>query len=154
MNFIILRVDLTRVYVNEYYMLWVHLSQLRVISILLWVFVMYNYVQMTIHISICICHAQLCMNDYAYNYRLLSCTTLYKWQLYSKYLSNAFLYNGNIFMFPCFPANVNRLGRAPWCLSSQWWLLRRLWLLIFRIHHLHTALQCINSVVRLMHYTC
>ena len=28
-------------------------------------FVMYNYVQITVHISICFCYAQLCTSDYA-----------------------------------------------------------------------------------------
>ena len=46
-------------------------------------FVMYKLVWLTVHIIICFCHAQLCMNDYAYYYSALSCTNLYEWLFYS-----------------------------------------------------------------------
>ena len=78
-NFIILRVDLTQSYVYEHYMLWVDLTRLCVISILLYIlsyknlnkllsilvyfYVIHNSVQMTMNFIIWFCHAQLCMND-------------------------------------------------------------------------------------------
>ena len=78
-NFIILRVEFNGLYVYEYYMLWVDLTRLCVIFILLYVFVMYNFCTMNVHISICFCHAQLCTNDFQYYYRFSECTSLYEW---------------------------------------------------------------------------
>ena len=78
-NFIILRVELTRLYVYEYYMLWVDLTWLFVIFILLYVFVMYNFVLWMSILVYVFCHAQLCTNDFQYYYIFLSCTSLYKW---------------------------------------------------------------------------
>ena len=36
----------------------------KLLSILVYVFVMHNYVRMTMHIIIGLCHAHLCTNDY------------------------------------------------------------------------------------------
>ena len=76
-------------------MLWVDLTQICVIFILSYVFVVYNYLQMTVHISLCFvmhnsvqmtvhiifgfCHAHLCTNDYPYYFWFLSCTSLWEW---------------------------------------------------------------------------
>ena len=94
-NFIILRVDLTWLYIYEHYMLLVDLTRLCVISIyhtflscttlykwlslLVYVFDMHNFLQMTIHIIFDFCHAHLCTNDYSYYFWILSCTSLSEW---------------------------------------------------------------------------
>ena len=101
-------------------------------------FVVYNYVQMTFHISICFCHAQLYMND--------------------RFIPNSFpIRFCKMGIFSCFLASfagINRWGRSPWCISSQWWVIRRLLSLIFRFHHLRDALQRVNSVVWLTGNNC
>ena len=113
------------------------LTRLCVIFILLYVFVMYNSVRMTFHISTCFFHAQLCTNDYPYYNNFLSCTSLYKWLSISL---NVFVMHVSLRMIILFPiyfqfvsikqeyfyvyfivfAGINRLGRATWYLSSQW----------------------------------
>ena len=92
---IFLWVELTWLYVFEYYVLWVDLTRLCVIFILLYVFVVYNFVlwmsilvnvfvmhnfvRMTFNIIIDYRHAHLCTNDYPYSFGFSSCTSLYKW---------------------------------------------------------------------------
>ena len=72
-NFIILRVELTRLYVFVMYsfVLWMSIS--------VYFFVMHIFVWVTFHIIIDFRHAHLCTNDYPYSFGFSSCTSLYGW---------------------------------------------------------------------------
>ena len=82
-NFIIFWVELTRltrlcfifillyVFVMYNFIFWM--------SILVYVFVLNNFVLMTFNIIIDFYHAHLCTNEYPYPFGFLSCTSLYKW---------------------------------------------------------------------------
>ena len=93
-NFIILRVELTRLYVFSCSILY---FECPFNICFVWVFVMHIFVRMTIHIlmsffHVHLCtnyypyyscmgfrHAHLCTNDYTYSYGFSSCTFLYEW---------------------------------------------------------------------------
>ena len=123
-NLIILRVNLTRLYVYDYYSLWSHLTYLCVKSILLYVFVMYNSSRMTFHISVWfVMHnsvwmnihiiqgfglAHICMNEYFIP--IFFPTRFFKMGIFSCFLSSF--------------ARINIWGRESCCLSYQWWILR------------------------------
>ena len=77
-NFIILQVELTRLYVFVMYNFVIWMSIL--VYVFVWVFVMHMCANDYPYYS-CIGfrHAHFCMNDSPYSYEFSSCTSLYEW---------------------------------------------------------------------------
>ena len=124
------------------------------LSLLFLVFVMRMFLRMTIHILMGFFNVHVCTNDYPYYFWFFSCTSLYEWisilflvfdmhmfeRMTIKFLFVfVILISVRTTLFPmrfcrmgilsCFLSSfsgINRWGRAPWCLSFQWWVLRRL----------------------------
>ena len=84
---------------------------------ILYVMSWFNPVVCYIHIIIRFCHSQFCTNDFP--------MCFYEIGIYSCFLTSF--------------DSINIWIRAPWCLSSRWWVLSHLWGLIFRFHHLSDA---------------
>ena len=142
LNLIILRVELTWLFLYEYYIIWVDVTRLCVIVILLYIFVIYNFViwmsisvyifvmlisvQMNFNIIKKIGHAHLCMNDYPYSFGFSAFTFIYAW-ISSSIFFWIFVMHIYVLM------TILIIFRLSWCTSLYEWLSILLWVFVMYI---------------------